>query len=290
MEAKKKRMVKCSTALGIIVSSVGIGSWYSANQRKQNQIQLLPFDNDIYTMELGSGMPSDADVFIDTENTSVKMQNTVKDIHLNYTEDQLVTNEDGITYLKKGDYEGIITAGSQKLSFTLHIIDTTAPEAMLSQESVSFEYGTDLTNHDWNQYISVTDLDETSITIEKDIDTNMAGQYSVKYIITDQSGNSVEKNLSVTINEELESIPSATSAGSSSTPTKKQSSAGSNSSSSDNHSSHSTESSGNESSESSSNNYNDDIPFSGTFETTGEGWNDGQGSTFYESDWIPITY
>lgn len=287
MEAKKKRMVKCSTALGIIVSSVGIGSWYSANQRKQNQIQLLPFDNDIYTMELGSGMPSDADVFIDTENTSVKMQNTVKDIHLNYTEDQLVTNEDGITYLKKGDYEGIITAGSQKLSFTLHIIDTTAPEAMLFQKSVSFEYGTDLTNHDWNQYISVTDLDETSITIEKDIDTNMAGQYSVKYIITDQSGNSVEKNLSVTINEELESIPSATSAGSSSTPTKKQSSAGSNSSSSDSHSSHSTESSGNESSESSSSvldrltpgqSWDSDMHYAGS----------DRDGTYYEGDWIPI--
>ena len=230
MEAKKKRMVKCSTALGIIVSSVGIGSWYSANQRKQNQIQLLPFDNEIYTMELGSGMPSDADVFIDTENTSVKMQNTVKDIHLNYTEDQLVTNEDGITYLKKGDYEGIITAGSQELPFTLHIVDTTAPEATLSQESISFEYGTDLTDHDWNQYISTSDLDETSITVEQTIDTNTAGSYTVKYLIADPSGNSVEKELAVTVNEKP-APTTTTSSGSGSSTSRRNTSSGSSNSS-----------------------------------------------------------
>ena len=230
MEKKKKIIVGCSAGVVAIAAAIGIGFLYNSYQAEQNRFALLPADSEVYTMELGSVTPSDASVFVDNENTSEKMQNAQKDIHLNYTEDQTITKEDGSAYLKVGDYEGTVTAGSQELPFTLHIVDTTAPEATLSQESISFEYGTDLTDHDWNQYISTSDLDETSITVEQTIDTYTAGNYTVKYLIADPSGNSVEKELAVTVNEKP--APSTTtSSGSGNSTSRRNTSSGSNHSS-----------------------------------------------------------
>ena len=230
MEKKKKIIVGCSAGVVAIAAAIGIGFLYNSYQAEQNRFALLPADSEVYTMELGSVTPSDASVFVDNENTSEKMQNAQKDIHLNYTDEQTITKEDGTAYLKVGDYEGTVTAGSQELLFTLHIIDTTAPEATLSQESISFEYGTDLTDHDWNQYISTSDLDETSITVEQTIDTYTAGNYTVKYLIADPSGNSVEKELAVTVNEKP--APSTTtSSGSGNSTSRRNTSSGSNHSS-----------------------------------------------------------
>lgn len=288
MEKKKKIIVGCSAGVVAIAAAIGIGFWYNSYQDEQNRFALLPADSEVYTMELGSVTPSDASLFVDVENTSEKMQDTQKDIHLNYTEDQTITKEDGITYLKKGDYEGIITAGSQELPFTLHIVDTTAPEATLSQESISFEYGTDLTDYDWNQYISTSDLDETSITVEQTIDTNTAGSYTVKYLIADPSGNSVEKELAVTVNEKP--APTTTSSGSGNSTSRRNTSSGSSNSSTNNGSSSSgSSSSGSTSSGSSSSgsssSHNDDS-YSGTFESE-HTFNNEYGN-YYESDWIPI--
>ena len=182
-------------------------------------------------MELGSATPSDASVFIDKENTSEKMQNADKEIQLVYTDDQIITKEDGISYLKVGDYEGTISVGSKNLPFTMHIVDTTVPEATLSQESISFDYGTDLSSYDWTQHISVTDLDEVNISVDQAVDTSTAGNYTVKYIIADSSGNSVEKELAVTVNENpVQTTTPTGSTGSGSTSTKKNNSSGSSSS------------------------------------------------------------
>ena len=252
MEKKMKIIVGCSAGVIAIAAAIGIGFLYNSYQAEQNRFALLPADSEVYTMELGSVTPSDASVFVDNENTSEKMQNAQKDIHLNYTDEQTITKEDGTAYLKVGDYEGTVTAGSQELPFTLHIIDTTAPEATLSQESISFEYGTDLTDHDWNQYISTSDLDETSITVEQTIDTNTAGSYTVKYLIADPSGNSVEKELAVTVNEKPAPTTTTSSGSGNSTSRRNTSSGSSNSSTNNGSSSSGSSSSGSTSSGSSS--------------------------------------
>ena len=293
MEKKKKIIVGCSAGVVAIVAAIGIGFLYNSYQAEQNRFALLPADSEVYTMELGSVTPSDASVFVDNENTSEKMQGTQKDIHLNYTEDQTITKEDGTAYLKVGDYEGTVTAGSQELPFTLHIIDTTAPEATLSQESISFEYGTDLTNHDWNQYISTSDLDETSITVEQTVDTNTAGSYTVKYIIADLSGNSVEKELAVTVNEKP-APTTTTSSGSGSSTSRRNTSSGSSNSSTNSGSSSSVSSgstgSGSSSSGSSSSGSSNGLEIGKEYTYDGEMHYSGSagGSYFLESDWIPI--
>ena len=65
------------------------------------------------------------------------MQNKQKDIYLNYKDDQTITKEDGTACLKGGDYEGTVTAGSQELSFTLHIVNTMAPSPAIAISSGS---------------------------------------------------------------------------------------------------------------------------------------------------------
>ena len=294
MEKKMKIIVGCS-AMVAIAAAIGIGFWYNGYQAEQNRFALLPADSEVYTMELGSVTPSDASVFVDVENTSEKMQNAQKDIHLNYTDDQTITKEDGSAYLKVGDYEGTVTAGSQELPFTLHIVDTTAPEAILSQESISFDYGTDLTNHDWNQYISASDLDETTITVEQAVDTNTAGSYTVKYIIADPSGNSVEKELAVTVNEKP-APTTTTSSGSGSSTSRRNTSSGSSNSSTNSGSSSSVSSgsTGSGSSSSGSSSSGSSSSSSGGL-TPGQSWQvdteyigTTNGSDIYGSDWIPI--
>lgn len=288
MEKKKKIIVGCCIGFVVIVAAIGTGFWYNAYQAEQNQISLLPADSEIYTMELGSATPSDASVFIDKENTSEKMQNADKEIQLVYTDDQIITKEDGISYLKVGDYEGTISVGSKNLPFTMHIVDTTAPEATLSQESISFDYGTDLSSYDWTQHISVTDLDEVNISVDQAVDTSTAGNYTVKYIIADSSGNSVEKELAVTVNEKpVQTTTTTGSTGSGGTSTKKNNSSGSSSSYSGSSSSGSSSGGSNSSGNTSSNS-------SGGL-TPGQSWNidtdyigTTNGSDIYGSDWIPI--
>lgn len=198
---KKKIRIGCFIGIVAIVTVVVTVFWYNVYQAEQNQINLLPVDNEVYTMELGSVIPSDVNVFIDKENTSKKMQNADKGIQLVYTDDQIVIKEDGSSYLKIGDYEGTISVGDKNLPFILHIVDTTAPEVIVLDETVSFDYGTNLSSYDWAQHISVTDLDEVNMTVDHAVDTSRAGNYTVKYIVLDSSGNSVEKELSVTVNE-----------------------------------------------------------------------------------------
>lgn len=295
MEKKKKIIVGCSAGVVAIAAAIGIGFWYNSYQAEQNRFALLPADSEVYTMELGSVTPSDASVFVDNENTSEKMQDTQKDIHLNYTDDQTITKEDGSAYLKVGDYEGTVTAGSQELPFTLHIVDTTAPEATLSQESISFDYGTDLTNHDWNQYISASDLDETTITVEQAVDTNTAGSYTVKYIIADPSGNSVEKELAVTVNEKP-APTTTTSSGSGSSTSRRNTSSGSSNSSTNSGSSSSVSSGSTGSGSISSGSSSSGSSSSSGGLTPGQSWNvethyssEDRNGIYYESDWIPIS-
>ncbi len=248
---EKKIIVGCCIGFVVIVAAIGIGFWYNAYQAEQNQISLLPADSEIYTMELGSATPSDASAFIDKENTSKKMQNADKEIQLVYTDDQIITKEDGTSYLKVGDYEGTISVGSKNSPFTVHIVDTTLPEATLSQKSISFDYDTDLSSYDWTQHISVTDL---NISVDQAVDTSTVGNYAVKYIIADSSGNSVEKELAVTVNEKpVQTTTPTGSTGSVSTSTKKNNSLGSSSSYSGSSSSESSSSGSNSSGNTSSN-------------------------------------
>lgn len=275
---KKKIRIGCWIGVVAIVTAVGTVFWYNAYHAEQNQINLLPVDNEAYTMELGSVIPSDVNVFIDKENTSEKMQNAEKDIQLVYTDDQIVIKEDGSSYLKIGDYEGTISVGGKNLPFILHIVDTTAPEVTVLDETVSFDYGTNLSSYDWTQHISVTDLDEVNTTVDQAVDTSTAGNYTVKYIVLDSSGNRVEKELSVTVNEKR-----IASTDLSSTSTKKNTSSTTNSSDSadPSFSSSGSEPSGFDNSPGGlipGQSWEVDTDYIGTT----------NGSDIYGSDWIPI--
>ena len=111
-------------------------------------------------------------------------------------------NEDQKEYPAIGTYIITIKYQDQKLKKKIIVKDTTVPTFNETNE-VSFEEGTE--NYDYNKAISATDL--TTVDVQYDtssLDTKTPGDYKIKAIATDTSGNKTEKEITVHITKKNE--------------------------------------------------------------------------------------
>lgn len=111
-------------------------------------------------------------------------------------------NEDQKEYPAIGIYMITIKYQDQKLKKKIIVKDTTVPTFNETNE-VSFEEGTE--NYDYNKAISATDL--TTVDVQYDtssLDTKTPGDYKIKAIATDTSGNKTEKEITVHITKKNE--------------------------------------------------------------------------------------
>ena len=111
-------------------------------------------------------------------------------------------NEDQKEYPAIGTYMITIKYQDQKLKKKIIVKDTTVPTFNETNE-VSFEEGTE--NYDYNKEISATDL--TTVDVQYDtslLDTKTPGEYKIKAIATDTSGNKTEKEITVHITKKPE--------------------------------------------------------------------------------------
>ncbi len=111
-------------------------------------------------------------------------------------------NEDQKEYPAIGTYMITIKYQDQKLKKKIIVKDTTVPTFNETNE-VSFEEGTE--NYDYNKAISATDL--TTVDVQYDtssLDTKTPGDYKIKAIATDTSGNKTEKEITVHITKKNE--------------------------------------------------------------------------------------
>lgn len=111
-------------------------------------------------------------------------------------------NEDQKEYPAIGTYKITIKYQDQKLKKKIIVKDTTVPTFNETNE-VSFEEGTE--NYDYNKAISATDLTTVDVQYEtSSLDTKTPGEYKIKAIATDTSGNKTEKEITVHITKKPE--------------------------------------------------------------------------------------
>lgn len=111
-------------------------------------------------------------------------------------------NEDQKEYPAIGTYAINIKYQDQKFKKKIIVKDTITP-TFNETNKVSFEEGTE--NYDYNKEISATDL--TTVDIQYDIsslDIKTPGDYKIKAIATDTSGNKTEKEITVHITKKPE--------------------------------------------------------------------------------------
>lgn len=142
-----------------------------------------------------------------------------------------VSNGEIVDYTKSVDTDSI---GTQELSFVVkeenvykvvnvevEVVDTEKPDIMIEEENISIEQGNDYNTMD--NIISVIDkvdgdleyLEEDNeniahYTVTTDLDTNVAGNYSVNIKAVDKNGNESEKEFSINVLEKPKPKPEPT--------------------------------------------------------------------------------
>lgn len=88
--------------------------------------------------------------------------------------------------------------------FTFKVVDTTAPVLTLTKKSVDIIQGQQF---DALSFVSVKDnydaLTKEDITVDNTVNSSTLGEYTVKYTVSDSSGNQAEENLTVNVIEEM---------------------------------------------------------------------------------------
>ena len=116
--------------------------------------------------------------------------------------------------LAVGEYTLIIDYADDEepLRLPVEIKDTIAPEFTNFEDELSIDYGF---SKDLASLFSATDLAETKISIDGNVNTMKAGSYEVKVIAEDASGNKNEKNCTITVKKKPQTANSSPSGNSS---------------------------------------------------------------------------
>lgn len=119
--------------------------------------------------------------------------------------DITIADDGGFTTDKTGDYTAVFDVMNSRrnhrdISFTYHVIDTTAPEIEISQNELFIARGS-LFNLE--QYVTVEDLSGTcTIEYSGDFDPDKDGVYNISVYASDASGNlSEKKNMTITVED-----------------------------------------------------------------------------------------
>lgn len=100
-----------------------------------------------------------------------------------------------------GTVELVYKIGDEKYITSAQIIDLTVPQ-IEAEDTITFEAGS--IPEDLSKYYGVSDEVDNSEDITVETDTNIedkAGEYYLKVIATDKSGNSSSKEIKITVNE-----------------------------------------------------------------------------------------
>ena len=151
-----------------------------------------------FIYELGDDITSDVSYYL-KDTASIK---NIKDYKLN--SDKLI-EEKGKFIMKNsefvpiGKYEFNVKYKTKEQKFIIEVVDTIAPEFISSKESVELEETTE--KIDLLTYFEVKDLSKVSLSLEGEYDLSKAGEYQLKVVAKDDSGNTSSKGFILKINE-----------------------------------------------------------------------------------------
>ncbi len=190
-------MKKKIIGIGSIVVLLIIGCVFYFT--REEKITLSLKDKKDIVVEYGNKVEYSFDNLIQTKNIDKEQ---LKEVKKETKITSNLKNEDQKEYPAIGTYMITIKYQDQKYKKKIIVKDTTVPTFNETNE-VSFEEGTE--NYDYNKEISATDL--TTVDVQYDtssLDTKTPGDYKIKAIATDTSGNKIEKEITVHITKKPE--------------------------------------------------------------------------------------
>lgn len=190
-------MKKKIIGIGSIVVLLIIGCVFYFTREEKITISLK--DKKDIVVEYGNKVEYSFDNLIQTKNIDKEQ---LKEVKKETKITSNLKNEDQKEYPVIGTYMITIKYQDQKLKKKIIVKDTTVPTFNETNE-VSFEEGTE--NYDYNKEINATDL--TTVDVQYDtssLDTKTPGDYKIKAIATDTSGNKTEKEITVHITKKNE--------------------------------------------------------------------------------------
>lgn len=189
----KKRFIGI---IGIIIVVI-VGSVFYFTREEKIELSLKNKKNIV--VEYGNAVQYSFDDLVQTKDFDKEQ---LKEIKKETKITSNLKNEDQKDYPAIGTYTINIKYQDQKLKKKIIVKDTTAPTFNETNE-VSFEEGTE--NYDYNKEINAIDL--TSVDIQYDtssLDIKKAGDYKIKAVATDTSGNKTEKEITIHITKKKE--------------------------------------------------------------------------------------
>ena len=163
-----------------------------------------------------SGFYSERNIYIDLEEITVELGDTLEIESLDYInsylsnsnlflEDNVPKDEDGET-TKIGTYNYYIVYRDEGRKYsrftnkrsTITVVDTIKPEIKLKETSLKFEFGSEIKASD---IATCVDLSTCSMSFKEDVNTRKAGNVEVVIEAIDEGGNINEKTVNITIKE-----------------------------------------------------------------------------------------
>lgn len=189
----KKRFIGI---IGIVIVIIIGGIFYFTREEK---IELSLKNKKDIIVEYGDAVQYSFEDLIQTKGIDKEQ---LKEVNEETKITSNLKNEDQKAYPAIGTYTINIKYQDQKLKKKIIVKDTTAPTFNETNE-VSFEEGTE--SYDYNKEINATDL--TNVNIQYDtssLDIKKAGDYKIKAVAIDTSGNKTEKEITVHITKKNE--------------------------------------------------------------------------------------
>ncbi|MFR8649691.1 MAG: N-acetylmuramoyl-L-alanine amidase [Faecalibacillus sp.] len=184
----KKRLIGI---IGIVIVIIIGGIFYFTREEK---IELSLKNKKDIVVEYGNTVQYSFDDLIQTKDID---KDQLKEIKKETKITDNIKKEDQKDYPAIGKYTINIKYQDQKLKKKVVVKDTTPPVFNETNE-VSFVEGTE--NYDFNQTIKATDLSNVDLQYDmSSLDINKAGDYQMKAIAKDSSGNQTEKTITVHI-------------------------------------------------------------------------------------------
>ena len=158
--------------------------------------QKMEIKNDKFIIEYGKSISTDSSIYLNNDAEFCK----------NVTISGLPENEKDKDFPAVGEYELEVLHGKETANIKVSVKDTVSPVFKNIKESYTVEYG-----KPFEQKIEADDLSSVKITIDDSkVDYKKAGNYKASVKATDEAGNKVEKEITITVKEEKKKETSST--------------------------------------------------------------------------------
>ena len=190
MEGTKKTLSKRAKIIIAVVIAAVVGAGGAAGVLLYNPLKLK---KDTVIVEFGQPISTEASAYLKKDVD----KNIVKNTKVTYKAKPV----EGQDYDQIGDYTVKLKYDNKTKEVKVSVVDTTKPEFCATADAgIDTIAGVEI---DFAKLITASDLSGAEVTFKNadKVDLNTAGEYTLKAVAKDKAGNTVKKNIKVTVAE-----------------------------------------------------------------------------------------